>query len=360
MHPCHTRALRLAPTTPDACHKQTRAEFRHLLQRTTTRDMAAYPAATQWKPMRNYVSFSISLISALVLLLITTRFVADIFIVTIFQNLHLHLAVIAVLAVSVALLIRFNIFGVIVLLAAIGMSGYGYMLSQSHAVELSDAPGQTFRLLSFNVLGTNFEHADAIVDEIIASRADVVNIMEARALNGALPRLLAVYPYRIGCGEQTKSCDLMMLSRFPMRNGTIQSLSSFAYHRFITARIQLPGGEVNVAAIHLTKPYFDSYHEEELQGAARMFARLTGPLVLSGDFNASSISPDMLDFLARTGMKTAKHQPATWPIIAGSWGVPIDHIYIRAPLVFRHIQRIADNHGSNHYGLVADLGLPSP
>lgn len=331
-----------------------------MLQRTKARDMATYPAATQWNPMRHHLSFSISLISALVLLLSSTRFVIDIFIVTIFQNLHLHLAVIAVLAVSVALLIRFNIFGVIVLAAAIGMSGYGYVLSQRYAVDLSQAPGQTFRLLSFNVLGTNFEHAKDIVDEIIASKADVVNIMEARALSADFPRLFAVYPYRIGCGEQTKSCDLMMLSRFPMKNGTIQSLSSFAYHRFITARVQLPGGDVNVAAIHLTKPYFDNYHEEELQGVVRMFARLSGPLVLSGDFNASSISPDMLGFLQQTGMNVAKHQPATWPIIAGSWGVPIDHIYIRAPLVFRHIQRIADNHGSNHYGLVADLGLPAP
>jgi endonuclease/exonuclease/phosphatase (EEP) superfamily protein YafD len=360
VHPCHTRALRLSPATPEARRKQMCAALRRLLQRTKARDMAAYPAGTQWKPMRHHLSFSISLITALVLLLITTRFVTDIFLVTIFHNLHLHLAIIAVLSVSVALLIRFNIFGVIVLFAAIGMSVHGYMLSQRYAADLSQAPGQTFRLLSFNVLGTNFEHAADIVDEIIASNADVVNIMEARGLTSDLPRLFAAYPYRIGCGEQTKSCDLMMLSRFPMKNGTIQSLSSFAYHRFITARVQLPGGDVNVAAIHLTKPYFDDYHEEELQGAVRMFSRLTGPLILSGDFNASSISPDMLEFLKQTGLKAATRQPATWPIIAGSWGVPIDHIYIRAPLVFRHIQRIADNHGSNHYGLVADLGVPAP
>ncbi|WP_377296355.1 endonuclease/exonuclease/phosphatase family protein [Rhizobium sp. SGZ-381] len=322
--------------------------------------MAVHPAATQWNAMRHHLSFSISLISALVLLLVSSRFVVDFFLVTIFQNLHFHLALIAVVAVSIALVIRFNIFGVIVLMAAIGLSIHGYLLSQRYAVATVDTPGPAFRLISFNVLGTNTENANAIADEILGSRADVVNIMEARGVVPALPRLFAAYPYRIGCGEQTKSCDLMMLSRYPLKNGTIQSLSQFAYHRFITARVQLPAGEVNVAAIHLTKPYFDAYHDEELQGAARMLGRLNGPLVLSGDFNASSISPDMLEFLRQTGLKAAKRQPATWPIMAGSLGVPIDHIYIREPLAFRHIQRIADNHGSNHYGLVADLGLPLP
>ena len=43
-----------------------------------------------------------------------------------------------------------------------------------------------------------------------------------------------------------------------------------------------------------------------------------------------------------TELKTAEWEPATWPIRAGAFGVPIDHVYARAPLKIKSLTRLAE------------------
>lgn len=307
--------------------------------------------------MRPFLSFGLSLLTAVVLALIASRFFTDSFLFAIFHNLQLHLAAIAIGVAALALIIRFNIFGMLVLSLALALFVHGFVLSERFAQDSAPQQGHPFRLLSFNVLGTNVSNSAAIVDEILASGADVANIMEARGIVPDLPRLYATYPYRIGCGEKTKACDLLMVSKYRL-DGIVAGMGIMSQQRLIIAKAALPSGPLTVVAIHTTKPYFDSYHEEELQMATQFFSRINGPYILSGDFNASSIGPDMQDFLRNTGLRHSAFQPGTWPVGAGDWGVPIDHIYVKAPIAIRSVTRIADAHGSNHYGLIGDLILP--
>ncbi|SIQ21988.1 Uncharacterized conserved protein YafD, endonuclease/exonuclease/phosphatase (EEP) superfamily [Rhizobium sp. RU35A] len=307
--------------------------------------------------MRPYLSFGLSLLTAVVLALVATRFFTDSFLFAIVHNLQLHLSAIGIVVAALALVIRFNIFGVAVLGTATALFLHGFVLSERFAQDFAPQHGQPFRLLSFNVMSTNTANASSLVNEIVASGADVANIMEAPAVLPELPRLLATYPYRIGCGEKTKGCDLMMVSKYPL-DGIVAGMGIMSQQRLIVAKAALPSGPVTVVAIHTTKPYFDSYHAEELQIATQFFNRVQGPFIVSGDFNASSIGPDMQDFLRNTGLRHAAFQPGTWPVGAGDWGVPIDHIYVKAPIGIKQVTRIADAHGSNHYGLIGDLILP--
>ncbi|MDQ0454496.1 endonuclease/exonuclease/phosphatase family protein [Rhizobium paknamense] len=220
------------------------------------------------------------------------------------------------------------------------------------------AEAEPLKVLSFNVLGDNLENGAAIADFIQASGADVAYVMEAEPVGLHLDRLSKTYPYRIGCGAHTDTCDLLLLSKYPLTDIFVGSLSDLRRDRFAMANINVRGAPLRLVAAHLSKPYFDDYHLEETEELADVLEDFDGPLLLAGDFNASILAPDMQRLLERTGLTTTGLEPATWPIRAGRFGVPIDHIFIRAPLSARSLTRIPSNFGSNHYGLMADLLLP--
>ncbi|NKJ40317.1 endonuclease/exonuclease/phosphatase family protein [Rhizobium sp. SG570] len=147
------------------------------------------------------------------------------------------------------------------------------------------------RELSFNILGENLENGGAITDYILQSGADIAYVMEAAPVGSHLDRLSKTYPYRIGCGDHTSTCDLMLLSKYPLENIYVRNLSDLRKDRFAMARIHLGGTTLNPAAAHLSKPYFDNYHADELVGLGDALSKIEGPLLLAGDFNAATIGP---------------------------------------------------------------------
>jgi endonuclease/exonuclease/phosphatase (EEP) superfamily protein YafD len=117
----------------------------------------------------------------------------------------------------------------------------------------------------------------------------------------------------------------------------------------------MDGQHVNFASAHLSKPYFDEFHADELQILYHILQLTKGPLLLAGDFNAAVIAPDMQHFLSETGLRHVFPEPPTWPIEAGPLGISIDHVFARAPLRLKSVRRIKDAMGSNHYGLISEF-----
>lgn len=297
----------------------------------------------------------------LALSVISIRYLVDFWLLAFVNSFQLHIAVLCAIAAFFCLLVlRSRVFFI--------MLAWAFMLS-AHALYMelefvSDgyAPkdARSFRLLSFNVLMENHANAESIADTIIASNADAVYIMEAAALMAALPRIQQTYPHRLGCGTGTQSCDLLILSKRPLENARMGTLSYVSRDRFATAVVDLDGVALTLAAAHLAKPYFDEYHRNELNRIRSAFASVTGPLILGGDFNSASIAPDMRDFLLDTDLKKAQWEPATWPINAGPFGIAIDHIFARRPATLTSLERLPQNLGSNHFGLVANFRIAAP
>lgn len=310
--------------------------------------------------MRDFLSGGICVIVSLVLVAIGVRFVSDVWIFATIQSLQLHLSLGCVAALLLALLFRRGLLPVLLLAASISLIAHGVWLTQNltQPDEPPSAAGPTLRLMSFNVLMSNLENGEAIRDSILASGADVVNIMEAEPLLPHLVALSAVYPYRIGCGEMTRRCDLMMLSKLPLSGQRIVSLSDVFEERLMLATVSFDGRPLHIAAIHTTKPYFDEFQSHELGNAARVLNRLKGPLLVSGDFNASSLAPNIRQFLRWTGLRKAGWEPPTWPTELGWAGVPIDHVYVRPPLGIASLDRLPEALGSNHFGLMAEIRMP--
>ncbi len=290
------------------------------------------------------------------LFIISLRYITDFWLLAFVNSFQLHIAVVCILLSLLVFWAARNTISVILVVWSLVLGGHALAMMLEFSTSASPpANAKPFRLLSFNVLMENAANADAIADTILASNADAVYLFEAGALESALPRLSLTYPYRLGCYQGTPTCDLLILSKRPLNEGHFHSLSDLRRDRFAMAQIDFEGTELTLAAGHITKPYFDDYHRDELDEVSELIFKVTGPLILAGDFNSASIAPDMRAFLASNDLKKAFWEPATWPIEAGSFGIAIDHIFAREPAMLMKTTRLADNLGSNHYGLVADF-----
>jgi endonuclease/exonuclease/phosphatase (EEP) superfamily protein YafD len=314
-------------------------------------------AADQIMTPGKILSVAICVIVSLVMAAIGTRYIHPHWTLATLHSLQLHAAVACIAAMLFAVILYRNLVTYLLLAAAIALTGHTVILGQQYTAmaDERDADAPTVRLLSFNILSENYQNGEAIARMIATSGADVVNIMEAEPLHAHLGWLAATYPYRIGCGVLVIDCDQLMLSKTPLKRGSVRSLSAIFDNRFILAETEIRGHKVNVAGIHTTKPYFDKFQTVELVRATLAITDMEGPLVLSGDFNASSLAPNIRSFFTWTGLRTASYEPPTWPVKLGMFGLPIDHVYVRPPMRIRSVSALPSAYGSNHAGLMADL-----
>lgn len=302
------------------------------------------------------LSCMVSTAVAAVLFVASLRYLTDFWLLAFVTSFQLHIAIVCILLSCLVFWLTRDAVSALLVVWSLALAIHAIAMLLEFPTSAAPAPGaKPFRLLSFNVLMDNAANADAIADKILESGADAVYLFEAAALESALPRLQQTYPHRLGCYAGTPGCDLVILSKRPLLEGRFHSLSDLRRDRFAIAHIDLDGTELTLAAGHITKPYFDDYHRDELDEVSEILFRVTGPLILAGDFNSASIAPDMRAFLAANDLKKATFEPATWPTEAGRFGIAIDHIFTREPATLMKTTRLPDSLGSNHFGLMADF-----
>lgn len=276
------------------------------------------------------------------------------------HSLRFHIA--AVLLVLVVLLFataswwRGGLF-LLVLLGSLAHGGY-IVWRQQAARDFAGAADAAplLKVISFNTLQVNVANGPRIADFFIGSGADIIAVMEAGPITDEAARLATVYPYHAGC-EPGGPCDTVLMSKTPLTEVTVRSMSSVWRNRMIVAKTTIGGQAINIVVAHMVKPYFDDFPYAESQVMANVIQRLEGPVLLTGDFNAAAWSPN-IDWLRReAGLVPPPAYPATWPVRLGPLGVPIDNMWTRAPLLITHIEAMDDAMGSNHRGLVAEVAL---
>jgi endonuclease/exonuclease/phosphatase (EEP) superfamily protein YafD len=275
------------------------------------------------------------------------------------QTLRLHIAGAALVVAILLFVFRARWRGVLLAALAfvsLGEAGYWYFTQQSTRIAMtphSETP--RFSLISYNVLIWNERPAE-LADELLARDADVVFTFESGGLWSELDRLRERYPHKLGCDTEAR-CDTMILSKTAL-TGTVGSLSDFSRGRLIVAQSAIAGRDVNLVALHMTKPYFDLAAEGESWALRRVLADLEGPVVVAGDFNAAPWSGNLRRLMRDAALMPAPWYPATWPAEFGLLGVPIDNVFTRAPALVETIEAIPDPLGSNHRGLEAMIQFP--
>lgn len=303
------------------------------------------------------VSVILATLGTLLLAAISARYVTGHWLFSTFASLQIHCAVLAFVLLLLSFVLRRHWLNFLLMLAAVGLGVHGYAMlqdfTQSALDDYEDTP--TFKLLSINIEGDNFANGKKIADYIIGSGADVVFIQESAPIGPEIPRIKVVYPYRLGCGAQTITCDSSLWSRKPLISGEVKTASPIYRDRLLLASIELNGKVVNFANVHLTKPYFDNFHDIELAKITQAINQINGPLVLAGDFNTSILTRDVRRFLTDTKLMTYFHEPNTIPVAAPALGLAIDHVFVRDSLKIVSLDRVPDPFGSNHFGLIAEM-----
>jgi len=275
------------------------------------------------------------------------------------SSLRVHLAVLVVL-LSIALFIlrRWRRAGVLLLAAAFSLA-FTVSALLPYASRLPEAAGQqALRVVSFNILYDNAAGGERLARLLEDIRPDFAFIQEAEPLRAHLGALSAILPYRIGCGIGTRNCDLLLLSRHPIRRTSVSTLSYGSPDRMLEGTVTVGGTTLSLVAAHLTKPYFGNLQSQELEALAAAIAAKEGPVLIAGDFNSTPWAPDFLRFLGAADLRLSVPAPGTWPVLAGDVGLPIDHILVREPAAISSLRALSDSLGSNHRGIVADILIP--
>ena len=276
------------------------------------------------------------------------------------QSLRFHIA--AGMLVIVVLLVMSRAWwrGVLLLALLLASAGQGgliiYRQQESRAQYDSRPEIAQALVLNFNVLASN-ERGSDIADYMIATAPDVMIVMESNAIQPERARLAVDFPYTAGCNEDGRQCDTMIFSRTPLSDVQVIPLEPFKRLRLIVARTRIKDQDVTLIAAHLSKPYFDEASYGELGQIRRLLKGLTGPIILSGDFNAAAWSYPVASLAENQQLVPPPNYPATWPVELGAAAVPIDNMFTRDGARIDSIEAVPDAMGSNHRSLLARVGF---
>lgn len=309
--------------------------------------------------MRHCLSCALCAFLSLALAIMALRYVTDFWLLSLVYSFQTHAGIACIAAAVVCIFMKRNVLTVGLLAISVFLTGHSIVMKQQFVRQAVAAPAgsQKVRVLSFNMLNENFANSERIADYLLDSNADVAFFMEANPIASQLEKLATKYPYQSGCGPKMPGCEYSILSKFPIKSEFTDSLSDIRRNHFGVIETEIAGKTVRFALAHLTKPYFDNYHELELRRLSLYLDAFGGTIILGGDFNSSSIAPDMQRFLKDSSLSKTGPEPATWPIAAGRYGIAIDHIFVTDDVTPLSLQRIPDSLGSNHFGIIADVAI---
>lgn len=226
-----------------------------------------------------------------------------------------------------------------------------------------DAPPTATRLrvVTANVLMSN-EQLSTLANDVLAQAPDIVVFEELRHdLTEVSPVLATAYPYHIS----TETPWVTVASRLPLGGAKRLTISADDRGRdLLTATVEIDGQRLTLIAVHLMPPLnaeafeVNRQQREVLEAAV---AGVDGPLMVLGDFNATTLSPTFARLLAGTDLRIASSSRMMSPTYYayGRLGVRIDHVLVR------NLDVVGDQvftlTGSDHRGLSVEVGLqPGP
>lgn len=212
-------------------------------------------------------------------------------------------------------------------------------------------------LIWFNMLGTNTIAPDVLANALRQADVDVIILAEANPAR-RVPELLSdSHPHRLGCTDA--ACGLMILSRVPIAFSRLRDLPS-GRERFARVVIDPPDHPAtHLLVMHMVKPWFGNLAATENEALeAALNSETVPPTILVGDFNAAPWSRRLRHVEQTFGFEHPPFPIATWPVEAGPFGLPIDHVLLRGGTALAQIEPWGADLGSNHRGLRVSIGLP--
>jgi endonuclease/exonuclease/phosphatase (EEP) superfamily protein YafD len=304
-----------------------------------------------------------------------------------FQSIALQLAVLnALLAVPLLIFKRRPILGRL-------WAGAGFLaalwnialawpsIAANVTTALADPPpkGRTLKVVSFNLSYDNPDFAKTVAF-LAKSGADVIGLAEVTPeAKAALSKLKSIYPHSVDCIGQDRFCELMLLSKKPMRYSFAGKIGPKLTY-VASADIDWQGAPVSIAMAHIVLPFvkpdwaplqtwipandpsplltdtpalWQSVQVAVLAG----YARSLGPdQIVMGDFNSTPWSDLQTAFRKATWLDNRGPLVVTWPTaLPAPLRVPIDTVFVGGGLTLRDF-RAGPDLGSDHLPVIAEIG----
>ena len=227
-------------------------------------------------------------------------------------------------------------------------------------------PGFHVRVISFNVLTSNRNHA-GVLQWLQAADADVIFLMEVdRGWAKALQPLLRTHPHHLIL-PKSDNFGLALFSRLPLAGlrklgsdvlGAGPHSDSDLCMDSVEARLKLGGRELLILGTHPVPPMGREYaaaRDRQLLALSQHTAQAGLPVLVVGDLNATPWSHGFRQLAVKAPLLPA---PGAWKPTwrAGSlFAIPIDHALCTPPLLFQS-RNIGPDLGSDHRPQVMELG----
>lgn len=219
----------------------------------------------------------------------------------------------------------------------------------------ADAGESPLKLMTFNVHLSNTDW-NAVANEVERQDPDVVTLIEfGPEKEPAADRLAARYPYRAEC-MTVADCHMLLLSKIPI--SAVDVRGTWAGPPVIKIRLGGAFDGLNIIAVHTVRPPWYRTQQKQLDELVAMLHEVEGRKIVMGDFNATPFSRLNRQFSLSSGLNRITWLPS-WPSFFGLPQLGIDHIFLSPGLRVLKEPLIGDSAGSDHFPVIATVGVPS-
>ena len=298
------------------------------------------------------------------------------------QAIAIHLAAATALLAVLMLLYKRRLWAIAGMLAALWNVALAWpSIAANVATALADAPpkAKALKVVTFNLSYDN-PGLKPTVEFLAKSGADVIGLSEVTPeAKKALARLDEIYPHRVDCVGKDRFCELMLLSKKPLRYGFAGRIGPKLTY-IASADLDFQGSAISVAVAHIVLPFVKpDWHElqqwlppgdaspllpqtpvlwQSMQMAVLAdYAKSLGrDQILMGDFNSVPWMDVQVAFRTATNLDNRGPLVATWPTgLPPFMRVPIDTVFVGGGLTLRNLQPGPDL-GSDHLPVIAEIG----
>lgn len=276
-----------------------------------------------------------------------------------FSHFHLqYFCILVGIAITFALIRGWKLLAATALVLIPNLVQVSYYLP-SRPTPAVAAPAGVLRVLSFNVLTRNGNHAE-VLHYLQESDADIILLLEVSTRwTHELAPLLAAYPHHLPL-PRGDNFGLALYSRFPILEEDTTNLPPGV--PAIIASIDSPAGPLTVIGAHPIPPMGDAHTRSRDQYLAHVATRARDAgtsTILMGDLNTTPWSYAFRRAIADSGLRdSGKHRgfQSTWNRFHPLKSIPIDHVLHTPDLqvIDRHI---GPNLGSDHHPVHVTFGV---
>ena len=276
-----------------------------------------------------------------------------------FSHLRLHfmvalLALISTYIAAVPFRVPVGIGMMVLGMLAIG-NWHNLVPAGSEAKSVNAENHRVLKVMHFNTWIWN-KDLEVIKAEIERTNPDVVFLAEYDSQKHKLAAMLKdAYPYMLP-EKPVRHVDLALFSKVPFVASHVQG--DWIGPKFIKVQLGADWGGVNIVGVHTIRPPRQQAQKKQLTAFGQEVAKIDGPVIVMGDFNATPFSAMLDIFRKETGLRRITTLP-TWP--ASVFRLPqlaIDHIFLSDDVQLVQPAKVGLYAGSDHYPVSTIVSVP--